>query len=74
MSRPTAQRLANVAAVVALVGLLLIIWSVASPTPLAVIFAMTVGQIVGTASLVLLVAAVVVDLRRARLLPSRARK
>jgi hypothetical protein len=68
MTRPRAQRLVDLGAVLALVGLALVVWSVVDPTPLAVVLAMTAGQVVGTASLALLVAGIVVDLRRAQVL------
>ena len=55
--------LARSAAVLALVGLALVVWSVLDPRPVPVVLAMTVGQAVGTASLALLVVAILLDLR-----------
>ena len=71
MTRPRVQRLLDIAALLALVGLALMAWSVIDPSPLAVVLAMTTAQLVGTTSLVLLVAAIAVDLRRAGVLSRR---
>jgi hypothetical protein len=59
VTRSRAERLADVAAMLALASVALIAWSVLDPTPLAVILAVTAGQIVGTSSLLLLVTAMV---------------
>ena len=52
------------AAVLSLVGLSLMVWSVIAPAPLSVMIAMTAGQAVGTLSFVLYVAVVATDLLR----------
>ena len=49
----------------ALAALALIVWSLVDPAPLPVIGAMTVGQVVGTLSLLFFVYAIVADLRPA---------
>jgi hypothetical protein len=51
------------ACVAALLALLLIVWSLVQPAPLPVIAAMTVGQLIGTASLGFFLYAIVADLR-----------
>jgi peptidoglycan/LPS O-acetylase OafA/YrhL len=56
----------RVAAVLAILGLGLMVWSMLAPTPLPVMLAMTVGQALGTASFGLYLYIVVRDVRRAR--------
>ena len=51
-----------------LIALALIVWSLFSPTVLSVMVAMSVGQALGTVSLVLYLWAVIADLLRARVL------
>lgn len=58
--------LVRIAAVLTLVGLALMVWSMLDPTPLPVMLAMSVGQIVGTAAFALYGLAVYKDLRRIR--------
>lgn len=58
--------LVRVAAVLTLVGLALMVWSMVNPTPLPVMLAMSVGQVVGTAAFALYGLAVYKDLRRIR--------
>ena len=55
------------ACVLALVALALMVWSVLEPTPLPVLVAMSVGQVLGTISLVMFGAVVVADMRRVHL-------
>jgi hypothetical protein len=55
----------RVACYLALVALGLIVWSLVDPAPLPVIGAMSVGQVIGTASFVFFLFAVVADLRPA---------
>jgi hypothetical protein len=57
-------RLLRAACVLALVGLALMVWSILDPRPMPVILAMSVGQAIGTASLLLFLVVVVADLRR----------
>lgn len=64
-------RVLRVAAVVALVALLLIVWSIVDGRPIAVILAMSVGQALGTLTLVAYAIVVVSDLRRAGVLGRR---
>jgi len=60
-------RLLRAACAVALVALALMVWSLLDPTPLPVLVAMSMGQALGTVSLVMFGAVVVADLRRAHL-------
>ena len=53
-----------VSAVLTLVGLALMVWSMLQPTPLPVMLAMTVGQVIGTVAFAIFVAVIVRDLRR----------
>jgi cytosine/uracil/thiamine/allantoin permease len=55
------------ACVLALVALALMVWSLLEPTPVPVLVAMSVGQALGTISLVMFVAVVIADMRRAHL-------
>lgn len=68
------ERLVTLAAVLALVGLGLVVWSVTVPRPVPVVLAMTLGQIIGTASLALFLIAVALDLRRAAARPPGGRR
>jgi hypothetical protein len=54
----------RISAVLTLVALALIVWSVLEPTPLPVMIAMTVGQGVGTLALLIFVIVVFKDLTR----------
>lgn len=71
MRRSGPERLTRWAAVLALVGLFLMAWSIIVPRPLPVVAFMTLGQVVGTLSLALYAAAVLIDLRRARVIGRR---
>ena len=65
-ARPTAviERRVRRACYFALAALALICWSLVDPSPLPVIGAMTVGQVIGTLSLLWFLFAIVADLRR----------
>ena len=52
-----------VACIFALCGLGLMMWSIAQPTPVPVLVALSIGQLVGTASFALYLIVVGVDLR-----------
>jgi hypothetical protein len=67
------ERLLVAASIVGLIALGLMVWSVLDPRPLPVMVAMSIGQLLGTASLGLYGVAVVLDLRRARVLGRAAR-
>jgi hypothetical protein len=54
----------RVSAVLTLVGLALMVWSMLQPTPLPVMLAMTVGQMLGTTAFGLYIYVVVRDIRR----------
>jgi hypothetical protein len=56
----------RIAALLALVGLVLMVWAVLAPTPLPVMLAMSAGQGAGTLSFLLYLFVVVSDLRRAK--------
>lgn len=68
--RPTSviERRVRRACYFALAALALICWSLVDPSPLPVIGAMTVGQVIGTFSLAWFLLAIVADLRRAYVL------
>ena len=70
--RSTIERHTRAACIATLVALALIVWSIVQPTPIPVIVAMSVGQAVGTLSLAFYVAAIFLDLRRARVLSREA--
>jgi hypothetical protein len=54
----------RVSALLTLVGLALMLWSLVVPTPLPVMLAMTVGQAIGTLAFGIYLYVVVRDLRR----------
>jgi hypothetical protein len=60
------SRLLRVSAALTLVALGLMVWSMAQPTPLPVMLAMTVGQGLGTLAFALYGYVVIADLRRIR--------
>jgi len=62
----------RIAAVLALVGLALMVWGSLDPTPLPVIVAMSVGQGIGIVSFLIYLVVVVADLRRAKVFDRRA--
>lgn len=64
LARPTA--LLRWSAVLTLVALALMVWSMIQPTPLPVMLAMTAGQGLGTLAFVFYVVVVIQDFRRAR--------
>lgn len=53
----------RVSAVLTMIGLVLMVWSLAQPTPLPVMIAFTVGQGIGTLAFVLYLAVIVLDIR-----------
>lgn len=65
------HRLVVAACVLSLVALGLIAWSLLQPRPIPVIMAMSVGQALGTLSLILFIATMVIDLRGRRILGRR---
>jgi hypothetical protein len=54
----------QVSAALTLIGLALMVWSMAEPTPLPVMLAMTVGQGIGTLAFAIYAFIVVRELRR----------
>lgn len=66
--RSKIERRIRLACVLTLIALALMTWSLVDPQPLAVIVAMSVGQALGTGSLLLFIVAVLLDLRRARVI------
>ena len=65
MSQARAVRFLRLAAVLALAGLALMVWSMLDPRPAPVLVAMSIGQGIGISSLLLYVVVVVADARRA---------
>jgi hypothetical protein len=57
-------RILQIAALLALVGLGCMTWSMLDPAPIPVIVAMSVGQAVGTLSFALFLLVVALDLRK----------
>lgn len=57
-------RLTRVACVLALIGLVMMVYSILSPRPLPVILAMSVGQMFGMAAVVCYLLAILVDMAR----------
>jgi len=68
MTRLDPSRLVRWAALLALAGVALTCLSLIVPRPIPLVIGMTVGQAIGTLSLALYLTAVLVDLRRARVL------
>jgi len=67
MSEPTpppTPRILYVAAVLTLIGLAFMVWSMIQPTPLPVILAMSVGQMIGMTAFGIYIVIVVRVLRR----------
>ncbi len=62
---PPTMRLLQISALLTLVALGLMVWSMFQPTPLPVMLAMTVGQGLGTLAFGAYILVVVLDLRRA---------
>ncbi len=58
------QRLLRASAILTLIALALMVWSIVAPTPLPVMVAMTLGQGLGTIAFATYVFVVVRDLRR----------
>jgi hypothetical protein len=54
----------RVAAVLTVIGLAFMVWSLIQPTPMPVLLAMSVGQLFGTAAFAIYVFIVVRDVRR----------
>jgi hypothetical protein len=68
-------RLLQVAAGLTLLGLALMVWSMVQPTPMPVMLAMSVGQLVGTVAFGMFGYVVLVDqLRKQRAKGARARR
>jgi hypothetical protein len=61
-------RLVIAACVLCLLGLASMVWSVLDPRPIPVMFAMSVGQGLGTVSFLCYLAAILLDLRQRRVL------
>lgn len=64
MIRTRAERLLRFAAVLGLAALALMVWSILDPRPVPVLVAMSLGQALGTGSLLLYVVVVIADMRR----------
>ena len=66
MRRDGVELMLRVSAILALISLALIVWSVLDPTPMPIIVSMSLGQGIGLLSIGLFVFSVYVDLRRGR--------
>jgi hypothetical protein len=66
--KPKVETSCKVAAILALLGLGMVVWSLVSPRPVPVLLATTLGQLLGGASLVLFAVAVLADLKVGRAL------
>jgi hypothetical protein len=64
--RMGSQKLITTSCVLGLVAMAMMCWSVLDPTPVPVLVAMSVGQAVGTLSLLCYLAAVAIEARRQR--------
>ena len=62
----TQERLLRISAVLTLLALGLMVWSVLVPTPLPVMLAMTVGQAIGTVAFAIYIGVVVRTIRAGR--------
>jgi hypothetical protein len=58
------KKLTRAAAVLTLLALALMMWSVFQPTPMPVMLAMSLGQALGTAAFAMFGLAILIDLRR----------
>jgi hypothetical protein len=72
MNEKRSRKVLVVACILCLAGLALMAWSILAPTPLSVMVAMSLGQLVGTASFGLYIWVVISDLRDARVLRRQA--
>lgn len=66
--RSKIERRIRLACVLTLIALGLMSWSLVDPRPIPVIVAMSAGQALGTCSLLLFIVAVLLDLRRSRVI------
>lgn len=71
LSERGSRRVLVTACVICLIALGLMVWSLFSKTVLAVMVAMSVGQGLGTLSLLLYIWVVIADLRRAHVLDEK---
>lgn len=59
-------KLLRISALLTVIGLAFMVWSLLQPTPLPVMLAMSVGQVFGTLAFGIYIYVIVVDLRRSR--------
>ena len=64
----------RLAAIAALLALALMVWGVLDPHPISLVIAMSVGQALGTTSFLVFLAVVCIDLWRANVFSSVARR
>jgi hypothetical protein len=64
--RLTTHILVRVSGVLTIIGLALMVWSMLQPTPLPVMLAMSLGQVIGTSAFALYLFVVVRDIQRHR--------
>jgi hypothetical protein len=67
MTRTPYPRVLIAASCLTLLALSLMIWSLLEPTPMPVLVAMSLGQVLGTISLLAFIAVVLADLRQAHI-------
>lgn len=68
------KKLLRAAAVLTLLALALMVWSVLQPTPLPVMLAMSLGQALGTGAFAMFGLAILIDLRRSRRIRRESRQ
>ena len=64
----------RISAVAALLALALMIWGILDPHPISLVIAMSVGQMLGTASFVVFLGVVFFDLRSANVFSNAVRR
>jgi hypothetical protein len=64
VSNAVIEKRVRIACYFALLALALMLWSLIHPAPIAVVVAMSVGQAIGTLSMLFFLYAIVADLRR----------
>lgn len=62
----TTTNLLRISALLTILGLVFMVWSLLQPTPLPVILAMSVGQLIGSAAFALYGYVILADVRRQR--------
>ena len=71
MTRQKVEKVVRISALAALASVLMMVASVVWPSPYLLVLVMSVGQLVGTASLALFLFAIAMDLRRSGAVQAR---